>query len=557
MDPPPVLPNATDWWASPYKRRCFLAILLLFGILLVSEPSIHRQTSAIGSLKLQPSVRGERPTMVLPDKEMEVASSTTTSSTLPSSSAEPTIIQELPESTVEPSISSAKPTIIQESPESTVEPSVSSAEPPIIQELPESTVEPSEVSKRDPLVEKKSLPGSWEVKTITLRNHTIELFVDAENPFHIFRNCGDHYRNQITYHEGWRGGLWDREVVLTDLGMLAQFLCARLQLQSPHDMLVKVHNDGILVSEDLVWSDYLKVEPFFPVEREELRSILGAPTHEDPDTVQVQSQLRKSKKVFRNDVDDDMDLLIDISLDPDRSFHWRADAVFLANPNGLRVGLQRYFRQLQSNSDTDLKLPFIDNNKYTQTATGDNIAETAAALSSRLLAEYTTPGREMIMGTWHIRRGDSAKWCDTSLIRLESFVNCSFSDLRDYPNVDVVVLIRTDERKEKYRDRLMAKFDRFHNVHAIELDRWINNQLTTNKTGLVWPNTYHNNYHLFMLEDAMLQYFHLQFSMEHRRNISCPDCSKVTDQVDLFQRRALGMRTFEELIVPSSESVYS
>lgn len=407
--------------------------------------------------------------------------------------------------------------------------------------------------------------GSWERRTVTIKNQTLAVWVDTQHPSHMFRDCRrtvdgsslGYYPNRITYHEGWRGGMRDRRIVLRELTQLAHFLCAHLVIDRPKFMLVPKHNFNQKVHGALEWNDFYQFPPWFPVDDDEDNTDDDSTaTHKvllsrkeaaaslsslmKPDTVNVVQQLVTTKSNFTNEgivekLDEFLTMSLDSTANNNKSFHWEISAVYLDGANGFRTAARDYFQQLATTYQTDLLLHLDNDASFLQTKLGDNIAQAATTLSSRLVQQYSsttstsiTGKKEVIMGTWHIRRGDSTQYCDTSLERMERFVNCSFKEFKNRTDVEVVVLLRTDERKKQYRKGLFALFDRFDNVHALDYDAWIDQQLSNNnQTDFVWPDTYDNNYHHFLLEDETLPLMPLKFSMQHRREVSCLDCANV------------------------------
>lgn len=416
------------------------------------------------------------------------------------------------------------------------------------EEEPEPTADKKNDGKKK---EKKSKNGSnerWQPLNYEMLDRKVELLVDSQVPNHIYRPCKS-YDNEILYHEGWQAGLADRKAVIANMASLAQFLvrslikytvclvkphslthfsflvkyqCAKLTVASPESMLTVEHNAKKKLDSRLVWEDFYKFEPFYPTKNDEEKHI-----------VQDHAFSQRSDYTYRFTYSGDdkfkitnvMDELIKISFDKKKTtFLWELDGNFYGS---LRKEFKKYFKYLHKQSETSRKLPFVGDNAYVHAIRSDHIVQNAKTMVERLQNNFSMWG-DMKIGTWHLRRGDSVDRCDTGLERMEKFVNCTFADLNK--KVDsksqVLVLVRTDETNPKYRKQLLGLFQPFENIYALDLDQWIAQKLE-DKTGLDWPQWYDNNFHIFELQNEILDSLPLTFSLRHHRHYSCPDCEKI------------------------------
>jgi hypothetical protein len=336
-------------------------------------------------------------------------------------------------------------------------------------------------------------------------------------------------------------------------------------------MLVPKHNGYKKVSAELQWSDFYQFTPWYPFPQEEDENDhpnenahwkqIVVPHNDttslsftDYYSVHVQQHLVTTKSNFTNvGIVQTLEEIVPLSFTTtNQSFHWDIQAVYLDKDKGFHTAVQQYFQQLAERYTITHLVPLVhQDNSFIHMQTGTNVAQAAQVLTTRLRQQVqydddNNNDSSVIMGTWHIRRGDSIHDCDTSLLRMKQFVQCSFGPLEELNNVRVVVLVRTDEKDETYRQGLFALFDEFQHVQAIDYDTWILDQLYHHKhnddddddnttTTLVWPKSYQNNYHHFLLEDETLPLLPLQFTLQHRRDISCQDCENVLAQLSGIQ----------------------
>jgi hypothetical protein len=70
------------------------------------------------------------------------------------------------------------------------------------------------------------------------------------------RICNTLYRNTILYTHDDTAGLYDRAFLIQTLGDMAGYLCATLEIRTPHDLLSATHNFNQSVSSNMSWYDF-------------------------------------------------------------------------------------------------------------------------------------------------------------------------------------------------------------------------------------------------------------------------------------------------------------
>jgi hypothetical protein len=454
-------------------------------------------------------------------------------------------------------------------------------------------------------------PDGWHVQLMTFFPNTTvtnEIWIHPpqdNSPPKLYRNCGSGrttgggYRNRIVFYEKYSAGLNDRRQLLQFLTSIAQFLCAKVVLADPPSGLLSVHhNNDQSVNETLSWSDFFIYTPWIPDDYEydddddddnngsgsggytslvlDYKEEQQQQEQQQAATVQVQSTIH-NKMNYVPEINE----IINLSFHTNQSFTWTIRGPMFP---AISKSFQKHFRHLEKQTQQTQIFPFEYTNLYTQQHYGYNVQRAVQLLLQRLYTEFgvvpairqeesssssstislsvssdtttETGGRAetstpvVMLGSWHIRRGDAVKVCNTELDQLAQFVNCSFADVVATTRASsmnetthrttassslppsIVVFMTSDEKDPTYRLGILNLFDPYDNILAVDLDEWLQKQLATvqedDDLSLVWPVSYHNNYHLFELEMAVLDALDLTFQIEHRRKFSCPVCQKIT-----------------------------
>jgi hypothetical protein len=146
-----------------------------------------------------------------------------------------------------------------------------------------------------------------------------------------------------------------------------------------------------------------------------------------------------------------------------------------------------------------------------------------------------------IVGFLHIRRSDCLDLCNSSLERIDSYLNCSLRQLLvappRHPPHAALLLLSSDERDVHYR-RTVLEYIRDQHVTAIDLDdvvQTVVDQAIRNGTIPPWRR---NNFYTFQCVVAIryaTQLIHFRLA---QRPGACGDCTNVTSQLRGNHERA-------------------
>lgn len=129
------------------------------------------------------------------------------------------------------------------------------------------------------------------------------------------------------------------------------------------------------------------------------------------------------------------------------------------------------------------------------------------------------------VGVLHLRRGDSVEGCDTSIDRMKTYLECSFENSTNLGNF--TILLGTDEKDESYIQSILALLDEFPHIQMQWLDeaieRHVENMIAKDET----LSRLRNNFFTYAILKEIGK--RADFVMEHRRDLSCPDCSPVRE----------------------------
>jgi hypothetical protein len=437
-------------------------------------------------------------------------------------------------------VSSLAPTGEEESPPITTPPSLEPlSNSPLMLPSPTPTSQSSE--QHQPSM---SLPAienhKWtHVQTTNHLNQSAVIWINTQNPHQVYRDCGPiGRRNQIIYNFSNLAGLGDRQVILTAFCNLGAYLCANVYLSSPATALnVQRHDkDGGPLDPNLHWDDFWEVHPHMAppeVKKSEdpnyasqlvydIESATAESTTTDPMGVQQTFQKLSSPRHYR----DELVKAMRIASDPvhELPFQWYITRNLYKQLPEIRA----YFLELERKSpQQELYLPLVPDTSYSYVnlVLGQKVRNILDDLGQQLLSEFqykeeNAEGVALI--SWHIRRGDSKSECDTSLQRLKKYVNCTFAAVAGTDR-EIVVLINSDETDENYRSDVRSLFDPWKNIRAVNFDSWMHNKMYSSGNER-WPVSYQNNFHLFLLEVAMIYSLPFAYHLEHHRTFDCKDC---------------------------------
>ena len=127
-------------------------------------------------------------------------------------------------------------------------------------------------------------------------------------------------------------------------------------------------------------------------------------------------------------------------------------------------------------------------------------------------------------GMFHIRRGDAKDECDTSLIKMSSYLSCSLENLEVYGKV--LVLFTSDERNVCYRNAIQNMVESL-GFRFIDLDSYVMATVSQYARTLATPERFENNMFVFSVEREMEWHRDMSFRMSQRRSVECNLCDKL------------------------------
>ena len=155
----------------------------------------------------------------------------------------------------------------------------------------------------------------------------------------------------------------------------------------------------------------------------------------------------------------------------------------------------------------------------------------------------TVPTKETttLIGLFHIRRNDAQKECDTSIVRMQQYLNCSFQQIEQWMGEgntkNILLLVASDEHDPDYRLSLLQYMRQQLHIQAVDFDLFLQQQfdLAVQKKLLPSRLATDNNFYLFQVEQT-LRWQYLDFALEQRRSISCHDCDKLIQMPKVKQK---------------------
>uniref|UniRef100_A0A7S1Z432 O-fucosyltransferase family protein n=1 Tax=Ditylum brightwellii TaxID=49249 RepID=A0A7S1Z432_9STRA len=357
------------------------------------------------------------------------------------------------------------------------------------------------------------------------------------------------------YYNDPGAGLSDRRWVIHTLAELAGYLCAKLVLPRPVNLLHTKHNFGGSVSEHLLWEDFYNItfaeddEPaivdindeFDDVDRKRNSSI-GWYSREHPTwhekyqgyqrIVSVNGKWKKDFKTvqalsWRNSIPNTTSAVT--------AFVWELHGKFYWNDLNFKK-LPRLSKMLRSKLGGAYKpnmmepIPHLNTSRACHYTNEDNTPSHISLLQEKLINRVYDNSllENSIYGVLHLRRGDSIDDCDTSVDRIREYLSCSLENTDLIGNI--TLLMKSDEVDKRYRQEIVGLADTYGHVNILDLD------------GLIWKivhqagadgdiNDYHvNNYFVYAIGN-MFRTRLIQFYLERRKKNYCLDCIPVENQL--------------------------
>jgi hypothetical protein len=133
------------------------------------------------------------------------------------------------------------------------------------------------------------------------------------------------------------------------------------------------------------------------------------------------------------------------------------------------------------------------------------------------------------MGFLQIRRGDAINDCNTTIERLQSYFECTFSNTTKYGNI--TMLLGTDETNHTYINDVKSLLENMHpHVKLLHLDPIVEKQVLNfarNLESSFSSKRFVNNYFTFQVTTD-IRYKRAAFSVEQRKRELCNDCDYLS-----------------------------
>jgi hypothetical protein len=348
-------------------------------------------------------------------------------------------------------------------------------------------------------------------------------------------DCPNPRRNHIFVSPG-KAGFDDRLVAISRSANLAGYLCANLYVYPPRLMLHPKHNQGHRVSTDLKWSDFLHFDFGFNQTIQELsHDFVSADDFRDssgraPDVVFTSFSYTDTWDTFHalenfTWMQNRPRSLNGESEESNSYFVWHIQTPI------VKMNLFRTEDPIQRSSP--VSFPFL----WITPPENDN---SCVYMNPRQLepSEYISEIANSVwktfswshIGVLHLRRGDSSNWCDTSVSRIQRFLECSFQNSTSLGNI--TLLLSSDELDTSYIQEITSLADdnpSLSNIQIRWLDEMIKERIQTlcEEDGL---QRLQNNYIVYAVTKEVRK--RATFFMEQRRNINCPDCLPILDLIE-------------------------
>jgi hypothetical protein len=316
-------------------------------------------------------------------------------------------------------------------------------------------------------------------------------------------------------------------VVISRFANLAGYLCANLYVDPPHLLLHPKHNEGKPVSKDLTWADFYHFDFGFNqtllempkdfVSASDVKDLAGR-SPEFSITTTFSNGNWELFHLLENYVSQQVD-----NEESNRYFVWHIRSWI------FKMDLYQKEDPLQQ-----LPMPLSFPHLWIRSPANDcscKYMDTQQLKPSEYINSIVQSVRNTIhdsqhVGVFHIRRGDSANWCNTSVATMKTYLECSFDDSTHLGNI--TVLLSTDERDLQYIEQILSVMDplSFSHIRIIWLDPMIRNHIQKEFVDQdPRLKRLQNNYFVYAVTKEIRMY--ADFFMEQKRNISCPKCSPI------------------------------
>lgn len=338
--------------------------------------------------------------------------------------------------------------------------------------------------------------------------------------------------NVVWYSYGDQAGFDDRRQVVFTLANLATSLCARLAVLPPYRLL-DADRHFTTVSPALQWNDLLQITPSTLWELRRPDTEFRSRTYHNYQrwTTRVPQNLWSdywNLKVNHNNNNGTFPFLWEIKV----SWHMvKTNYWPISN-----ISTTENFDTTNHDGDSAYNnVPSVYINATLEPTNGCLFIDPwgiPAPMQQIVNALWKDITNRMtgttIVGLLHIRRGDSIERCDTSLIKIQRYLNCSLASL-SFDNLrSVLLLVATDETDIHYRQGIAEIVVQDMSLEWLDLDDLVGHYRNMMKNHL--PVVLDTNYFTYAVE-SVLKRDYVDFVLEQRQSLFCHNCTNLSQMV--------------------------
>ncbi|GKY91942.1 hypothetical protein MPSEU_000165800 [Mayamaea pseudoterrestris] len=361
---------------------------------------------------------------------------------------------------------------------------------------------------------------------------------------HCYTNhCPSGYINKIVIPPIFHGGLIDRQYVFDILTNIGSSLCANVYVAHPTIMMKPYHNEQYPpVDESLPWSEFFNIS-HLDDHSQALYTYFNLSMFDagNPFVQNATFFKRSEGDATCSDTTADYDQIVQFWRNmqqqplehqqgfvwtiqcPKRLFAWFRSIMAILDARANRTQEEA---QLQIRSSRlPYHVPGCDYVKSEFSATVKRIAEKVWIKIKKVAGENS------LFGTMHIRRGDAAVFCDTSLDALQKYLDCSLQNTSSLSE-SITFLFSSDEVDMNYRQQVFQLPQKMgsamSHVKILDLDHFVNETLLEVINAGEEKEWLRNNYIVFAVIGEIQEQTPLRLTK--RREYLCNSCDSIAEQ---------------------------
>lgn len=309
------------------------------------------------------------------------------------------------------------------------------------------------------------------------------------------RKC-PHKNNTIIFTDK-ATGLGDRKGVLRGLAQLSAYLCAKLVVPPPSELLTINHNFGKPISKDMKWSDIFNVTYIQDGSMALLDHRSKNEGDEEKDPKQTHQSIPKdwvhvisTNGTLRDNFMTVQNLSFQQSLKVNATtigFVWEIHEKWYGSDLWLSDRLPPLDPAIAAMSDyRDEMRPYMSTlrTKHPELKTNnggvkegcmyidkDATSSYLKEMQTRLVDQIkASVPKDSILGGLHLRRGDAIGKCDTEVETMRMYLSCSLNHTESL-NRHIALLLMTDETDAEYRTRILSLAKDYNHVSILDIDQ--------------------------------------------------------------------------------------